>query len=408
MGINEPLRREDMDTVAKMNLCLDYDVLIIGGGLSGMYSLHKMRQLGLKSRLLEAGSGEGGTWFWNTYPGARFDSESYSYIFSFDKTLLDEWKWTEHFAGQKETLEYCQYFAKKFKLNDDMQFNTRVSSAWWCEGSSSWQLTDATGKTYTSRFMITAMGVLNEPTLPNIPGLNSFRGAGFHTSRWPKNGHDVIKGKRVGIIGTGATAIQIIQEIKQLVGSLTVFQRTPNWTAPLRNKRISQEDMDEIRRSYPAIFQKCRESYSGFIHQADKRSVFDVSEEERENYWEDLYAQAGFSKWLANFRDINTNKASNELFSKFIATKIRERVHDPEIAEKLVPKNHGFGTRRVPLEGGYYEAFNQSNVVLVDVNENPIESVYEKGIKTNEKDFEFDVIIYATGFDAITRSGRTA
>lgn len=340
----------------------------------------------------------------NTYPGARFDSESYSYIFSFDKTLLDEWNWTEHFAGQKETLEYCQYFAKKFKLHEDMQFNTRVSSARWCEVSSSWIITDETGRTYTARFMITAMGILNEPTLPNIPGVNSFEGIGFHTTRWPKNGEDVIKGQRVGIIGTGATAIQIIQEIKEKVGTLTVFQRTPNWTAPLRNKKISPEDMEVIRRNYPAIFQRCLESYSGFIHRADTRSVFDVSEEEREKYWEDLYSQAGFSKWLANFGDINTNKAANDLFSEFIAKKIRERVHDPATAEKLVPKNHGFGTRRVPLEGGYYEAFNQSNVTLVDVNHNPIEYIHEKGIKTKEQDFEFDVIIYATGFDAITGS----
>lgn len=340
----------------------------------------------------------------NTYPGARFDSESYSYIFSFDKTLLDEWNWTEHFAGQKETLEYCQYFAKKFKLHEDMQFNTRVSSARWCEVSSSWIITDETGKTYTARFMITAMGILNEPTLPNIPGVNSFGGIGFHTTRWPKNGEDVIKGQRVGIIGTGATAIQIIQEIKEKVGTLTVFQRTPNWTAPLRNKKISPEDMEVIRRNYPAIFQRCLESYSGFIHQADTRSVFDVSEEEREKYWEDLYSQAGFSKWLANFGDINTNKAANDLFSEFIAKKIRERVHDPATAEKLVPKNHGFGTRRVPLEGGYYEAFNQSNVMIVDVNHNPIEYIHEEGIKTKEQDFEFDVIIYATGFDAITGS----
>lgn len=285
-----------------------------------------------------------------------------------------------------------------------MQFNTRVSSACWREDSSSWLLTDLSGKTYTARFMITAMGILNEPTLPNIPGVDSFRGAGFHTSRWPKEGHDAIKGKRVGIIGTGATAIQIIQQIKYMVGTLTVFQRTPNWTAPIRNKRISPEEMNEIKKNYPAIFQRCAESYSGFIHRADARSVFDVSEEEREEYWEDLYSQAGFSKWLANFRDINTNKASNELFSKFIARKIRERVHDPTIAEKLIPKNHGFGTRRVPLECGFYEAFNQSNVALVDVNENPIECVHESGIKTKEKEYEFDVLIYATGFDAITGS----
>lgn len=406
----------------KLDASLDYDVLIVGAGQSGMYSLHRMRQLGLKARVLEAGSGEGGTWFWylqptikphsrtyidrNTYPGARFDSESYSYIFSFDQSLLDEWNWTEHFAGQKETLAYCQFFAKKFKLHEDMQFNTRVSSFHWREDSNSWKLTDEAGKTYTARFVITAMGILNQSTLPNIPGVHNYKGKGFHTSRWPEEDSD-LTGKRVGIIGTGATAIQTIQEIKKTVGSLTVFQRTPNWTAPLRNEKISPKDMEDIRRNYPTIFQNCLNSYSCFIHQGDSRSVFDVSEEERLKHWESLYSQAGFSKWLSNFYDINTDKAANELFSKFVAQKIRERVNDPAIAEKLIPKNHGFGTRRVPLEGGYYEAFNQPNVKLVDINENPIEYIHESGIKTKDEDFEFDVIIYATGFDAITGSFRS-
>ncbi|PSN67423.1 FAD/NAD(P)-binding domain-containing protein [Corynespora cassiicola Philippines] len=388
---------------AKLDPSQDFDVLIIGAGQSGMYSLHRMKQIGLKARVLEAGSGEGGTWFWNRYPGARFDSESYSYIFSFDQSLLDEWDWSEHFAAQKETLAYCQYFAKKFGLHQDMQFNTRVSSAHWQENSNSWLVTDEMGKTYTSRFLITAMGILNQPTLPNIPGVNDFKGAAFHTSRWPDDA-SALKGNRVAIIGTGATAIQIIQEIKRTVGSLTVFQRTPNWTAPLRNTSISKEEMAEIRRKYPQIFQDCLDSYACFIHKSDSRSVFDVNEQERLKHWEHLYSQAGFSKWLSNFRDIGTDRQANELFSKFVANKIRQRVHDPEVAEKLIPKSHGFGTRRVPLEGGYYEAFNQPNVRLVDINENPIERIHEQGIKTQDEDFEFDVIIYATGFDAVTGS----
>jgi cation diffusion facilitator CzcD-associated flavoprotein CzcO len=303
----------------------------------------------------------------------------------------------------RETLAYCQYFAKKFGLHEDMQFNTQISSAQWLEDTSSWLLTDKTGKTYTCQYLITAMGILNQPTLPTIPGVNEFKGSGFHTSRWPAD-DSALNGKRVGIIGTGATAIQTIQEIKKTVGSLTVFQRTPNWTAPLRNTEITPEDMEDIRRNYPTIFQKCLSSYSCFIHQSDSRSVFDVSEEEREQRWEQLYSQAGFSKWVSNFYDINTDKAANELFSNFIAKKIRERVDDPVVAEKLIPKNHGFGTRRVPLEGGYYEAYNQPNVKLVDINENPIEYIHEKGIKTKDEDFEFDVIIYATGFDAVTGS----
>ncbi|KAF2463895.1 FAD/NAD(P)-binding domain-containing protein [Lindgomyces ingoldianus] len=382
---------------------LDYDVLIIGAGQSGMYSLYRMHQLGLKSRILEAGAGEGGTWFWNRYPGARFDSESYSYIFSFSQELLDEWDWSEHFAGQEETLRYCQYVAEKFNLKKDMQFNTRISSAHFKQETNSWMLTDEEGRTYTSKFIITAMGILNQPTLPNIPGVSDFKGHAFHTARWPDDA-SVLDGKRVGIIGTGATAIQTIQEIYHSVGSLTVFQRTPNWTAPLRNAKIRPEEMGSIRKQYPEIFQKCLDSYACFIHLSDPRSVFDLTPEERERHWEDLYSKAGFSKWLSNFRDIGTDREANELFSKFIANKIRQRVKDPVTAEKLIPKNHGFGTRRVPLEGGYYEAFNQPNVTLVDINENPIKSIAENGIKTKDGDFEFDIIIYATGFDAVTGS----
>lgn len=208
----------------------------------------------------------------------------------------------------------------------------------------------------------------------------------------------------MGIIGTGATAIQIIQEIKKTAGSLTVFQRTPNWTAPLRNTKISKEEMAEIRQRYPQIFQDCLDSYAGFIHKGDKRSTLDFTQEEREKRWEELYSQAGFSKWLSNYSDIGTSREANALFSKFVADKIRERVNDPVTAEKLIPKNHGFGTRRVPLEGGYYEAFNQPNVKLVDINENPIEYIHEKGVKTEKEDMEFDVMIYATGFDAVTGS----
>ncbi|OBT59872.1 hypothetical protein VE03_10490, partial [Pseudogymnoascus sp. 23342-1-I1] len=342
------------------NADLDYDVLIIGAGLSGIYSLIRMRQMGLRARVIEAGSGEGGTWFWNRYPGARFDSESYSYIFSFSDELLNEWDWTEHFSPQPETLKYAQFIVNKFDLKRDMQFNTKVKAAHFQTSNNSWLSTDEHGKTYSSRWLVSCMGILNEPTLPAIPGVHDFQGQGFHTARWPENGMDAIAGKRVGIIGTGATAIQTIQEIKKVVGSLTVFQRTANWTAPLRNTKISKKEMAEIRGH----------------------------------------------KWLSNFHDISTNREANRLFSEFISKKMRERVDDPVVAEKLIPKNHGFGTRRVPLEGGYYEAFNQPNVELVDLTENPIERVTAEGIRTKDKDFEFDVIIYATGFDAVTGSFR--
>ncbi|XEV07587.1 hypothetical protein FSHL1_012874 [Fusarium sambucinum] len=382
---------------------LDYDVLIIGAWLSGILSLYRMRELGLKARVIEAGSAEGGTWFWNRYPGARFDSESYSYIFSFSQEVLDEWNWTEHFAPQPETLRYIQYLTSKFDLKRDMQFNTRVKSAKFQEDTSSWLLEDEDGSHYTCRYLITAMGILNKPTLPNIPGVRDFKGESWHTARWPSDASSLI-GKRVGIIGTGATAIQTIQAISDKVGHLTIFQRTPNWTAPLRNTKISPEEMQEIRKRYPEIFRQCLESYSCFIHVSDPKSIFSMTEEERQEHWEKLYALPGFAKVLSISSDVFTDHKANELYSKFHADKIRSRVNDPVVAEKLIPKNHGFGTRRVPLESGYFEVFNQPNVKLVDIREDPISQITETGVQTGGELHELDILIYATGFDAVTGS----
>ncbi|PLB51436.1 FAD/NAD(P)-binding domain-containing protein [Aspergillus steynii IBT 23096] len=386
-----------------LNRDLECDVLIIGAGLSGIYSIYQMRQLGLRAKVLEAGGDVGGTWYWNRYPGARFDSESYSYGFSFSQEILEEWDWSEHFAAQPETLRYCEFVCDKFDLRKDMQFNTQITAAHFQEDSRSWLLTDEAGKTYTSRFLVTAMGILNNFTLPNIPGVRDFRGPAYHTARWPHESID-FRGKRVAVIGTGATGIQAIQEIAKTVGHLTVFQRTPNWSAPLNNSRISSEEMAQIRTKYPEIFQKCRESYSGFIHVSDKRRTLDVDPETREALWNDLYETRGFGKWLGNFGDINTNRKANALFSEFMANKIRQRVHDPKTAELLIPKCHGFGTKRVPLESGYFEVYNQPNVRLVDSKTNPIQRITAEGIQTQDEDFTFDMIIYATGFDAVTGS----
>jgi cation diffusion facilitator CzcD-associated flavoprotein CzcO len=318
---------------------------------------------------------------------------------------LEEWDWTEHFSPQPETLKYIQFLTKKFELEPDMQFNTKIKTAQFQANDDSWLLTDTMGQRYSSRYIITAMGILNERTLPNIPGISDFKGESWHTARWPSEGIDALAGKRVAIIGTGATAIQTIQTIAPTIGHLTVFQRTPNWTAPLRNTTISKEEMNEIRKQYPEIFRQCLESYSCFIHVADTSvDVFALPEEERIALWEKLYAQPGFSKVLAISPEIYTDKSANEMYSKFHAAKVRARVNDPVIAEKLIPTNHGFGTRRVPLESGYYEVFNQPNVKLVDITETPIQTISEKGIKTSEDELEFDIIIYATGFDAVTGS----
>ena len=377
-----------------------YDAIIIGAGISGMYQLYRLRELGMSVRVLEAGTDIGGTWYWNRYPGARFDSESYSYGYSFSQEILDEWDWSEHFAAQPEILRYLQFVADKIDVRKDIDFNTRVTAATYDEADNSWTVATETGRELTAKFLITAVGPLSAPQFPNIEGMDRFRGEACHTGLWP---HEPVKfaGKRVAVIGTGATAVQVIQTIASQVDHLTVFQRTPNWCAPLGNSKISKEQMQDIKQHYAEIFAKCNESYGAFLHAMDPRSVFDLSPQEREAYFEKLYNTPGFAIWLGNCRDTLTDEKANAEITQFVAKKIRERVNDPAIAEKLIPTNHGFGTRRVPMETGYYEVYNRDNVELVDIRENPIECITAKGIKTSGREFEFDMIIYATGFNAV-------
>jgi cation diffusion facilitator CzcD-associated flavoprotein CzcO len=380
---------------------LDFDVIIIGAGLSGMYQLYRLRELGLKVRVFETGTDVGGTWYWNRYPGARFDSESYSYGYSFSKELLEEWEWSEHFSGQPETLRYCQYVADKFDLRGDIQFRSRVTTAHYDEDTRSWTVTLEDESCFSSRFLITAIGPLSTPTLPRIEGRDSFEGQSFHTARWPKQPVD-FRGKRVAVIGTGATGVQTIQTIAGEVGHLTVFQRTPNWCAPLHNGKIDAETQKKIKAGYPEMFARCRETFACFIHTPDPRGAFEVSEEEREAFYEKLYGERGFGIWQGNFRDILIDRGANATISDFVARKIRQRVKDQRVAEKLIPKNHGFGTRRLPLETHYYEVYNRDNVELVDLTDTPIQRITPAGIKTSDKEYAFDIIIFATGFDAIT------
>ncbi len=327
-----------------------WEVIVIGAGLSGMYQLHRLRELGFKVHVYEAGGGVGGTWYWNRYPGARFDSESWTYGFSFSGELLREWDWVEHFSGQPENLRYCNFVADKFD-----------------------------------------------------PGGCVFKGEAYHTGLWP---HAPVSfaGKRVAVIGTGASGVQAITEIAKTVGHLTVFQRTPNWCAPLRNSRIDAETMGKIRANYDEIFARCRETYGCFIHAADPRNALEVPAEEREAFYEKLYNMPGFAFWQGNFRDVLLDKAANDTMTAFVTAKIRGRVKDQKVADKLIPTNHGFGTRRVPLESGYYEVYNQPNVRLVDLRETPIERITATGLKTSDAEYAFDMIIFATGFDAITGS----
>jgi len=386
---------------ASTNPSTDFDAIIIGAGVSGLYQLYRLRELGLTVRVFEAGSGVGGTWYWNRYPGARFDSESWTYGYSFSQELLEEWDWEEHFAGQPETERYLNYVADKFDLRRDIQFHSRVTAARYDEDTRSWDVELENGRRYSSRFLVTAIGVLSAATMPTIPGVKTFQGQSCHTHYWPKEPVR-FEGKRVAVIGTGATGVQTITEVAKTPGHLTVFQRTPQWCAPLHNAKITPEEMRRIRDNYTEIFARCQETYGCFIHATDPRSTFEVTPEEREAFWEKLYGEPGFGIWMGNFRDILVDRGANALISDFLARKIRQRVKDPGVAEKLIPKNHGFGTRRVPLESGYFEVYNQPNVKLVDITETPIERVTPTGIKTSDAEYEFDIIIYATGFDAIT------
>ena len=379
----------------------EYDVIVIGAGVCGIYMLHRMRELGLRVTVLEAGDDVGGTWYWNRYPGARFDSESYSYGYSFSPEILEEWNWSEHFAGQPETLRYLNYVVDKLDLRTHMQFGSRVESTVWDDGARAWTVRLGDGQTLSTRFLVTAIGMLSAATMPRIEGVESFEGQAFHTYYWPSEPVE-LEGKRVAVIGTGATGVQVISEIADKVGELTVFQRRPNWCAPLHNGPIDEAEQAEIKASYEKIFARCRETPGGFLHGPNEKKFDEVSAEERRQLWESLYASRGFGVWLANYREVFFDEAANAEYTAFIADKIRERVDDPELAEKLIPTDHGFGTRRVPLETNYYEAYNRDNVRLVDLNESPIERITPAGIKTTDEEFEFDVIVYATGFDAIT------
>ncbi|MGZ0247857.1 MAG: flavin-containing monooxygenase, partial [Alphaproteobacteria bacterium] len=282
---------------------LDFDAIVIGAGISGMYQLYRLRELGLNVRVFEAGTGVGGTWYWNRYPGARFDSESYSYGYSFSEELLDEWDWTEHFSGQPENERYCNLVAKKFDLLKDIQFSAKVVSAHFIDDGQFWEITLEDGSCHRARHMVTAIGLLSAPTMPRFEGIEDFKGQWCHTGLWPKEGIDYA-GKRVAVIGTGASGVQAIQEICKTASELTVFQRRPNWCTPLHNGPISKDEMSDIRSGYTELFELCRQTAACFVHTVDLRGTFEVTEEERQAFWESLYAGKGFGIWQGNFRDM--------------------------------------------------------------------------------------------------------
>lgn len=378
-----------------------YEAIVIGAGVAGIYQIKLLSDLGVDATVLDAAPDLGGTWYWNRYPGARFDSESYTYGYSFSKEVLDEWHWKERFSSQPENLRYLNFVADKFGLRKYMQFNCKVEAAHFDEAKNLWRLTLGDGRELTCRFPILAVGLLSIPTPPKIKGMEKFKGRSFHTFYWP---HEPVElaGKKVAVIGTGATGIQVIAEIADKVGDLTVFQRRPNWSAPLNNGPISEAEMAEIRSRYKEIFDRCARTPGGFEHEPDRRGFYEVSREERLALWDKLYDSPGFAIWLRNFREIFTDEKANAEFSEYIAGRIRRRVKDPAVAEKLIPRDHGFGVQRVPMETHYFEAYNRDNVHLVDISETPIVEMTETGLRTTEREYDFDIIVYATGFDAIT------
>ena len=380
-----------------------FDAIVIGAGVTGLYQTYCLRNIGMSVRVFEDGDGVGGTWYWNRYPGARFDSESYTYGYSFSQELLREWDWKELYSGQPENERYLNYVADKFDLKRHIRFNSRVLDCTFEEERDSWLVTIADGHQARAPFLITAVGLLSAHYIPDFEGLEDYQGRWCHTGRWPKEGMD-LAGRRVGVIGTGATAVQLITEIAKEVGHLTVFQRTPNFCAPLRNRPITDEMMREIRDNYPEIFRRCHETAGSFMHLFDPRSAMDVSEEERQEQYERLWQEPGFAKWLSNFYDVMLPGEANEDYAEFVRNKIRERVHDPEVAEMLVPKDHMFGSKRLPCESGYYEVYNRDNVLLVDVRKAPIQRITPTGLQTADAEYELDVIIFATGYDAVTGS----
>jgi cation diffusion facilitator CzcD-associated flavoprotein CzcO len=381
----------------------NFDAVVIGAGFSGMHMLKSLRdKLGLKVRVYEEGETVGGTWYWNRYPGARCDSDAYIYCFTWDKQLLQEWEWSERYPEQPEVLRYLEHVAKRHDLKRDIQFKTRVTSGEFDEANDLWKVRTDKGEEVTARYLIAAVGTLSATNIPQFKGLESFKGKWYHTSRFPKEGVD-FTAKRVAVVGTGATAIQAIPEISQQAKQLTVFQRTPNYTVPARNGKVDPDVAKGRKADYEGIIKRIRESAFGQEHYAIPKSALEATPEERERVFEKLWDAGGFGLALSNYHDLIFNEKANELCADYIRRKIRQTVKDPVVAEKLTPKNHPYGTKRPPLDTNYYETFNKDNVLLVDASsDGEIEEIIAKGIRAAGKEYEFDIIVFATGFDAMT------
>lgn len=386
----------------------DTEVLVIGGGLMGIYELYLAREAGFSVMLVDQAGGPGGVWWWNRYPGARFDSESYTYGYLFSRELFDDWKWSEHFAAQPETERYLNHVVDRYDLRRHMRFNAKVVSAVWDADAGGWTVGLANGDEIRAQFVVAATGGLSVPYFPDVPGRERFGGIAHHTGLWPHTPVD-FNGKRVAVVGTGPSGVQIVPLIVDQVSALTVYQRTPNWCTPLNNRPITDEEQAELRRNFDSIRETLLTAPSGFLHPPNPKRSDEASKQERLDFYEKLWHSPGFSKLTSNYTDLRNNKVTNAEWCEFIAGKIRSIVKDPETADKLIPKDHLYGGKRTPFENGYFAAFNLPHVELVDIKANPMIQVTETGIESADGLREFDIIVWATGFDfgtgALTRMG---
>ncbi len=379
----------------------DVDAVIIGAGFAGLYAVYRLRELGLSWRAFERGSGVGGTWYWNRYPGASSDSESWVYSFTFSKELEQDWTWSRRFPEQPEILRYLEHVADRFDLKRACSFGTRVVAATYDEPRRLWAVETEHGERVTATWLITAVGCLSAAQVPQIPGLETFAGAWYHTGEWPHEGVD-FTGLRVGVIGTGSSGIQAIPIIARQARHLTVFQRTPNFSIPARNAPLSAERVHELKRDIGKIREFCRWSTIGQPYDFNDQAALAVGREELRRQFQANWEKGGFEWMFGSFNDLLVDERANALAAEFVREKIRAVVRDPETARKLIPTGYPIGTKRLPLDQGYFETFNRDNVELVDLRESAIETIVRQGIRTRDRVHELDAIVFATGFDAMT------
>ncbi len=378
----------------------DFDAVIVGAGFAGLYMLHRLRGLGLSARVYEAGRGIGGTWFWNRYPGARCDVESMDYSYSFSDDLQQEWKWTERYASQPEILSYINHVADRFDLRHDIQLETRVTAALFNEATNRWAIQTDRGDRVSAQFCVMATGCLSDAQVPKIKGLETFEGTWYHTGHWPHEGVD-FTGQRVGVIGTGSSAIQSIPIMARQAAQLFVFQRTPNFSIPARNAPLDSEYERRVKSNYLEFRRQARESRVGFVVEGTDQSALEVSPEERQREYESRWSRGGLG-FNATFADLLTDKAANDTAAEFFRAKIQAIVRDAAVAELLSPRDYPVGTKRLCVDTNYYDTFNRDNVTLVDLRRAPIEAITPHGLRTPEAEYELDSIVFATGFDAMT------